>query len=92
MIEELLAFILGGGMTFFFVVRPVYRFIRAVVPQRRDSLEEAKERLEIARKEAAAAKLNKQAEELYEKMYKETLEDESSENNDETINNNRSTR
>lgn len=86
MFEDVLAFILGGGVTFFLVVRPLYSFLRAVTPQRRDALKEAQERLEIARKEAEAARLNKQAEELYEKMYKETLEEQEASEEQQTNN------
>jgi len=90
LIEDILLILFGSGISFLFVVRPIYKFIVAVIPREKDSLKEAKERLEIARKEIEAAKLNKQTEELYEKMYKETLEDEFSET--EENNKNRSTR
>lgn len=60
----------------FLIGVPVYKFVKAVVPKKRNSLVEAKERLEQARIDAEAARLNKEAEKLYEEMYEETLQDD----------------
>jgi hypothetical protein len=73
MLFEDILFLLMGGAGIFFIDIPFYKFLRAVVPQKRNSLAEAKERLEQARLDAEAARLNKEAEQLYTRMYDETL-------------------
>ena len=55
---------------------PFYKFIRAAIPQKRDPVKEAKERLEIAKADAEAARLNKEAEKVYEELYQDALEDD----------------
>lgn len=88
MLFEDILLLLMGGAAIFFIGIPIYRFVKLVVPQKRNPLVEAKERLERARLEAEAARLNKEAEKLYEQIYKESLQDE--ENlNDKTVMNNR---
>ena len=72
--DILLLMLLASGVLLVGV--PTYKYVRAVIPQRRNPLVEAKERLERARLEAEAARLNKEAEKLYETMYKESLQDE----------------
>jgi hypothetical protein len=73
MLFEDILFLLMGGAGIFFIGIPFYKFLRAVVPQKRNSLAEAKERLEQARLDAEAARLNKEPEQLYTRMYDETL-------------------
>lgn len=92
LIEDILLILFGSGISFLFIVRPVYKFVKAVIPQRKDSLQEAKERLEAARRDLEAAKLNEEAEKLYAKMYKETLEEDASSELEEENKNNRSIR
>ena len=51
------------------------------MPEKRDPVKEAKLRLEVARADAEAAKLNKETEKVYEEIYQDVL--------DETIENGR---
>lgn len=72
--DILLLMLLASGV--FLVGVPIFRFMHAITPKKRNNLQEAKERLEQARLDAEAARLNKEAEELYQKMYEEACEDE----------------
>lgn len=72
--------VLALSLGFFFVGIPLYKIVKNILPKKRDPLKEARERLEIAHKEAEAAKLNKEAEKLYDQMYSETLDDQESTN------------
>ena len=53
------------GVTVFAIGIPAVKLFRLMFPSKRDSLKEAQERLEIARKEAEAARLNKEGEKVY---------------------------
>lgn len=64
--------------TVFMVGIPAWKMVRVLFPKKRDSLEEAKVRLEVAKKEAQAAKLNKETEKVYSEIYEDVLEDEES--------------
>ncbi len=64
------------GITIFAIGIPAVKLLRLMLPHKRDSLKEAQERLEVARKEAAAARLNKETEKVYSEIYEEVLEDE----------------
>ena len=66
------------GIAVFFVGIPLIKLIKAIVPQKKDPLRDAQVRLELAQKEAQAARINKETEKLYQKMYQEVLEDDSS--------------
>jgi len=73
--EELLILLtMGAGVLLVGV--PLWKILRAIVPAKRNALAEAKERLEKARIDIEAARLDKETSELYDKMYKEVLEDE----------------
>ena len=63
------------GVTVFAIGIPAVKLFRLMFPSKRDSLKEAQERLEIARKEAEAARLNKEAEKVYSEIYEEVLDD-----------------
>lgn len=63
--------------TVFMVGIPAWKMVRALFPKKTDSLEEAKVRLEVAKKEAAAARLNKETEKVYSEIYEDILEEES---------------
>lgn len=78
--EEILLVLLGGGIGVFMIGLPTYKLIRSVIPAKRNPLKEAQERLELARLEAEAAKLNKKTEKVYEDIYHETLEEDDIEN------------
>lgn len=64
--------------TVFMVGIPAWKMIRVLFPKKTDSLEEAKVRLEVAKKEAQAARLNKETEKVYSEIYEDILEDEES--------------
>ena len=73
--------LLASGI--FLIGIPVYKLVRVVVPSKRNNLTEAKERLEQARLDAEAARLNKETEKLYNKMYEEALQDEDSQKDEQ---------
>ena len=62
----------------YYIGIPIWKLVKKLSPQKVDPIGDAKERLELAKAEIEAARLNKEAEELYGKMYEEALEDESS--------------
>lgn len=64
------------GITIFAIGIPTVKLFKLMLPHKRDSLKEAQERLEVARKEAAAARLNKEVEKVYSEIYEEVLEEE----------------
>jgi len=64
--------------TIFAVGAPAWKMARALFPKKTDSLEEAKVRLEVAKKEAQAARLNKETEKVYSEIYEDILEEEES--------------
>ena len=72
--DILMLALLASGV--FLIGVPTFKFLRAVIPKKRNNLVEAKERLEQARLDAEAARLNKEAEKLYEEMYDDSLQDE----------------
>lgn len=64
--------------TVFMVGIPAWKMARTLFPKKTDSLEEAKIRLEVAKKEAQAARLNKETEKVYSEIYEDILEEEES--------------
>ena len=77
LLEDLLLLVAGVGAVFLIGI-PFYRLVKAVVPKKRDTLAEAKERLEQARLEQEALRINKETEKLYENMYDVRLEEQQS--------------
>lgn len=75
--EDLLI-LLAGGISVFFIGIPGYKLYKTLVPPKRDPLKEAQQRLEQARLDAEAAKLNKETQHLYDQMYTEALEEQDS--------------
>jgi hypothetical protein len=69
----LLALLVGVGILMVGV--PLVKVFRIMFPKKTDSLKEAQERLEIARKEREAARLNKEVEKVYSELYNEALEE-----------------
>lgn len=65
------------AVSILFVGIPLIKLIKMLLPARKDPVKEAEERLEIARKEAEAARLNKEAEKVYSRIYEEVLEEDS---------------
>ncbi len=76
MLFEDILFLLMAAAGVFFIGIPSYKFVKTLVPQKRNPLVDAKEKLEQAKLEVEAAKLNKEAEKLYQGMYEETLQDD----------------
>jgi len=68
--------LLGLGIGVFFIGIPFYKLVRALVPERRDPVQEARQRLEAAKADAEAARLNKEVEKMYEEIYHDILDDE----------------
>jgi hypothetical protein len=79
MLFEDLLLLLSFGVGIFFIGIPMFKLINSKIPKKIDNLAEAKKRLEQARMDAEAAKLNKEAEQVYQTIYEDVLEDESSE-------------
>ncbi len=73
--EDVMLLLLLVSCTFL-IGLPIYKFVKMVKPSKRNALAEAKERLEQARVEIEAARLNKETEKLYDSMYQESLENE----------------
>lgn len=66
-------------LAFWFIVLPVVRYVATLTPPARNPVKEAQDKLRIAKDELAAARLNKEAEQLYEQLYQEALQDYDSE-------------
>jgi hypothetical protein len=75
LLEDIMILLLiGSGI--FLVGVPFYKIVKAVVPAtRKDPVKDARERLERARLELEAAKVNKETEKLYDDLYSEITED-----------------
>jgi hypothetical protein len=73
--DILVAVVIGVGALLIGV--PLYRFWRAAPWRRRDPVAEARERLRVATLEAEAARINRQAEKVYDDLYREALDGES---------------
>lgn len=78
MLFESILIFMASGMGVFFIGIPLWKLAKKVAPTKVDPIGDARERLELAKAELEAARLNKEAEKLYGKMYEEALEDESS--------------
>lgn len=70
-LERLLLALIAGAIIYFLIGKPLLKLIRICVYQVKDPLESAQTRLERARKEVAAAELDKQTSQVYENLYKE---------------------
>jgi hypothetical protein len=64
------------GVVLVMVSVPIIRFLKVAPWRRRDPLAEAHERLRIAQLEAEVARVNREAEKIYEHLYAETLAEE----------------
>lgn len=74
MVLEDILLALAVGVVLLVVGWPVIRLLQsASTLRRRDPLAEAKARLKAAQLEAEAAKLNREADRIYERIYDETL-------------------
>src|SRR5579864_4680412 len=72
LLEDILLAVAVGAVLLM-VGAPIVRFLKVAPWRRKDPLAEAQERLRIAKLEAEAAKLNREAERIYEHMYEETI-------------------
>ena len=74
LLEDLL---LAGaiGLVAAFAVLPLVRAVAGRPWRKRDPLAEARERLRVAKLDAEAARLHREAERIYEDLYRETLAD-----------------
>jgi hypothetical protein len=70
----------------YFIGVPIWKLVKKLSPQKLDPISDAKERLELAKAELEAARLNKEAEKLYGKMYEEALQDDDSSVDEKTHN------
>jgi hypothetical protein len=61
------------GVVLVMVSLPIIRFLKVAPWRRRDPLAEAHERLRIAKLEAEVARVNREAEKIYEHLYSEAL-------------------
>src|SRR5580658_4659771 len=75
--DILLAVVLGAGMLVVGV--PLVRFLKVIPWRRKDPLAEAHDRLRRAKIEAEVARVNREAEKIYEGLYEETLAEDRSE-------------
>jgi hypothetical protein len=75
MLLEDIVLAVAVGVVLLMAGLPIYRFLRVAPWRRRDALAEAQERLRIAKLEAEAARVNREAERVYESLYEETLSD-----------------
>lgn len=75
LIENILFLILGGSALFFLGI-PVVQLYNRLVPKKRNTLAEAKERLEQARLDAEAARLNKETDKIYNDLYEDVLRED----------------
>ena len=60
----------------FLIGIPLSKLVKMMLPRRTDPVVEASQRLEAARKEAEAARLNKEAEKVYSSLYEDVLQDD----------------
>jgi len=75
LLEDILLAI-AVGVVLLTVGLPIYRLSKGARWRRRDPLAEAHERLRIAKLEAEAARVNREAERVYERLYEEALTDD----------------
>jgi hypothetical protein len=73
---EILLSMAATGLGILFVAIPGFKLYKTVFPSKPNPVKDAQEKLEQAKAEAEAAKLNKKTEELYKTLYEEILKDE----------------
>lgn len=73
MLFELLLLIPIALAGFFFVLFPIFKYVSSRLPS--DPVKDAKKRVQIAQSELEAARLNKEAEKLYEEMYQNAMKE-----------------
>ena len=75
LLEDLLLAIAIGTVVLL-VGWPVVRFLKTASPLRKDPLAEAQERLRLAKRDAEAARLNREADRIYDALYDDALKDD----------------
>jgi hypothetical protein len=75
MLFEQLLVIFAIFLAIFMIGIPLIKLVRALIPVKKDPLVEAKVRLDVARKEAEAARLNKETDQIYDQICREIVED-----------------
>jgi hypothetical protein len=75
MLEDILL-ALGVGIVLLAVGLPIFRFLKVATWRRRDPLAEAHERLRLAKLEAEAEKINREADRIREQLYEQALTDD----------------
>jgi hypothetical protein len=74
MVLEDILLALAIGVVLLVIGLPIVRLLQALPSQRRrDPLAEARQRLEAAKTEEEAARLNREADRIYERLYDDTL-------------------
>ena len=73
--EQLMLLLLLASSVFLIGI-PLFKLVGRLIPKKRDPLAEARARFEQAQLEVEAARLDKEREKLYNKMYTEALQDE----------------
>jgi hypothetical protein len=61
------------GVVLLFVAIPIARLVKVASSRPKDALAEAQERLRMAQRDAEAARVNREAERIYEQLYDEAL-------------------
>jgi hypothetical protein len=74
LLEDILLAV-AAGVVLLFVGAPFARFLRGAPWRSKDPLAEAQERLKRAKLEAEVARVNREADRIYEGLYEETLAD-----------------
>lgn len=76
MLPEDVLLVAALGVVLGVVGWPIYSFLSRRSARKRDPLEEAQERLRVAKRDAEAARLNREAEQVYERMYDDAIGDD----------------
>jgi hypothetical protein len=75
MLLEDIVLAVAVGVVLLVMGPPLARLLVKAMGRRRDPLAEAQERLRMAQREAEAARVNREAEKIYERLYDEALEE-----------------
>jgi hypothetical protein len=76
MLLEDILLVVAIGVVLLMAGPSLFRFLKVAPLRRRDPLAEARERLRIANLEAEAARVNREADRVYEHLYEETMADD----------------
>lgn len=79
-LEQILILLLLFSSVFMIGI-PIIKLVRRLSPEKRDPVKDAKQRLEHARLELEAARVNKETEKVYNDLYHDVLEDDTESEN-----------